>query len=368
LRCSSISTAHRHGQHLAVAHGGRGASNPYAGGGCTAWAWANRPDLPGNLGDARFWGTDAVRAGFPVDNTPEVGAIAVYQPGSYGAYYPWGHVAVVTAVQGSSVQISEASYPYDNIIYRGRWTGVVSVQFIHRKGAPPPQAPQPSVQFVSPAQGQILSGIVTLVANASNASGVEFDAYYATDPTNINSVGWHKLGVASNAGGTTWSMPFDTRSIPNQGNAGWGTVNVVAIPLDGSGNQTAAPDYRLVTIENSTPPPPPPATVIDFTSSSPQPTTVNGTITLSARYPEAGGIEFDAYYATDPNNINTTGWHALGRGTNIGNGTWTLGFDTHAIPTQGNVGWGTVNLVAIVVDGGGHLTATRYYWRVTIVN
>lgn len=117
-----------------MAHGGKGASNPYAGGGCTAWAWANRPDLPGNLGNARYWGVNAARAGFPVDNTPQVGAIAVYQPGSYGAYYPYGHVAVVTAIQGSRIQISEASYPYDNIIYRGRWTGIVGVQFIHQRG------------------------------------------------------------------------------------------------------------------------------------------------------------------------------------------------------------------------------------------
>ncbi len=93
---------------------------------------------------------DAARAGFPVDNTPEVGAIAVYQPGNYGAFAPYGHVAVVTAVLGNRIQISEASYPYDNIIYRGRLTGIVGVQFIHHKGygqpPPSPPPPQPPVQ------------------------------------------------------------------------------------------------------------------------------------------------------------------------------------------------------------------------------
>jgi surface antigen len=255
LRCASINTAHRRGHHLAIAHGGRGGGNPYAGGGCTSWAWANRPDLPAHLGDARFWATNAARAGFPVNNTPEAGAIAVYQPGSYGAFYPWGHVAVVTAVQPGRVQLSEANYPYDTIIYRGRWTGIVGVQFIHHKGwsvAPPQPAPSlPTVQFVSPVQGQILSGVATLTARTTNASGVEFDAYYATDPGNIGTVGWHKLGIASTGQEGQWSMSFDTRAIPDQGNAGWGTVNIAASPLDRSGNQTPARDYRLTTIANA---------------------------------------------------------------------------------------------------------------------
>jgi surface antigen len=251
-RCASINVARRHGQHLAIAHHGRGGGNPYAGGGCTAWAWANRPDLPGNLGNARYWAANAARDGFPVNSTPEVGAIAVYQPGSYGAYYPYGHVAVVTALRPGGVQISEASYPYDNIIYRGRWTGTVGVQFIHRKGsAPPPEAaPAPTVQFASPVQGQVLSGVTTLTAQTTNATGVEFDAYYATDPSNVATVGWHKLGVATAGAEGKWSMAFDTRSIPDQGNLGWGTVNLAASPLDSAGNQTSARDYRLVSISN----------------------------------------------------------------------------------------------------------------------
>ncbi len=152
-RCPSIGTKPGHGLHLPIkTHGGKGAANPYAGGGCTAWAWANRPDLPGNLGNARYWGANAARAGFPVDNTPQVGSIAVYQPGSYGAYYPFGHVAVVTAVQGNRVQISEASYPYDTIIYRGRWTGIVGVQFIHQKGYSPP-TPPPTTPPTTPPGG-----------------------------------------------------------------------------------------------------------------------------------------------------------------------------------------------------------------------
>ncbi len=143
--CASINVKHRRGIRLQKPHGGIGASNPYLGGGCTAWAWANRSDLPGNLGNALTWGRNAARAGFPVDNTPQVGDIAVYQPGSWYAFYPYGHVAVVTAVLGGNrVQISEASYPYDTIIHTGRITGISGVQFIHHKGSPPPPPPSPS--------------------------------------------------------------------------------------------------------------------------------------------------------------------------------------------------------------------------------
>ena len=117
-------------------------SNPYACGGCTSWAWRNRTDLPERLGNGRYWGSSARAAGFPVDGTPEVGAIAVYQPGSYGAAPYYGHVAYVEQVSGDRVYISEASYnPQradcgDNLISR-RWTGISGVEFIHQKGFNP---------------------------------------------------------------------------------------------------------------------------------------------------------------------------------------------------------------------------------------
>jgi surface antigen len=131
--------------------------NPYTGGGCTYWAWQNRQDLPGNLGDARYWAANAARAGFPVDGTPEVDAIAVYQPGSYGAFGD-GHVAVVEQIRGNQIYISEASYNEhlsdhgDNEIDH-RWTGIVGVQFIHHRGygQPAPASPPAAVPVPAPA-------------------------------------------------------------------------------------------------------------------------------------------------------------------------------------------------------------------------
>jgi surface antigen len=267
-RCPSINTSKRHGHRLADANNGKGAGNPYAGGGCTAWAWANRPDLPGNLGNALTWGDRAARAGFPVDNRPEVGAIAVYQPDRYGAFKPFGHVALVTAVQPNRVQISEASYPYDNIIYRGRWTGVVGVQFIHRKGytggatilapspateAEPAPAPAPApmtVGFNAPAVDATVTGTLRISANASNTRGVIFSAYYATDPSDVSTVAWHALGADSN-GADGWSLDWDTRGIPDQSNTGWGTVNLAVIAMDATGAPSEVRAYRRVGIVNT---------------------------------------------------------------------------------------------------------------------
>jgi hypothetical protein len=224
-----------------------------------------------------------------------------------------------------------------------------------------------SVAWSAPAAEQTLTGVSRLSVNASGASGVAIQAYYATDPDNINTVAWREVGRDTNPS-DGFGLDWDTRTLPNQGNAGWGTVNLVAIGLDGNGNMTSTRAYRRVNIDNGVAPPPPAPSVINFTSPSGNPTTVGGTITLSARIPGASGVQFDAYYASNPADINTVAWRGLGRGGAIGDSTWTLGLDTRTIPSQGNAGWGTVNLVAIALDAHGNLTSNRHYWRVDIAN
>jgi surface antigen len=118
-----------------------GRTNPYACGGCSAWAWRNRPDLPRNLGNPRLWAANAGKAGFPTDATPDVGAIAVFQPCSHGAWctHGFGHLAVVEQIRDGQIYVSEASYNGarrdcgDNRIRR-RWTAFDGVEFIHRQG------------------------------------------------------------------------------------------------------------------------------------------------------------------------------------------------------------------------------------------
>lgn len=74
--------------------------NPYEAGNCT-WYVASRIRVPDDLGNANTWAAQAAVEGYTVSGTPIVGAVAQ----STGGYY--GHVAIVTAVSGDQVQVSE---------------------------------------------------------------------------------------------------------------------------------------------------------------------------------------------------------------------------------------------------------------------
>ena len=77
---------------------GETGKNPYPFGKSTYWAWQNRPDLPGNLGEAKDWDNNALAAGFPVSEYPRRGDIAVFEPGVMGADNRAGRVAMVEQV------------------------------------------------------------------------------------------------------------------------------------------------------------------------------------------------------------------------------------------------------------------------------
>src|SRR4051794_11034161 len=77
-------------------------SNPYPVGSSTFWAWQNRPDLPADLGEARNWDEAAGARGWPVDASPRLYDIAVFEPGVQDAGANRGHVAVVRQVLDNS--------------------------------------------------------------------------------------------------------------------------------------------------------------------------------------------------------------------------------------------------------------------------
>lgn len=80
---------------------------PYVSGQCTQWAWYNRQDLPGNLGNARDWARNAENYGYYVDQTPSAGAIFQTSAGWYG------HVGYVEGVNGDgSIVVTEMNYGY----------------------------------------------------------------------------------------------------------------------------------------------------------------------------------------------------------------------------------------------------------------
>ena len=108
------------------------------------------------------------------------------------------------------------------------------------------------MSIVSPAANSTVSGTINLVAQAQCVEGVGFSAYYATSPANIQTVGWHLLGQATAQANGTWTLSYDTRSIPDQGNAGWGTVNICAFATDFNGNAGTMANrvYQRVNIHN----------------------------------------------------------------------------------------------------------------------
>lgn len=77
--------------------------NSYSPGYCTWYVKNKRGNIPNGLGNAATWYSRAAAQGIPVGSTPRVGAVA-WQGGGLG------HVALVTAVNGDKVTISEMNY------------------------------------------------------------------------------------------------------------------------------------------------------------------------------------------------------------------------------------------------------------------
>lgn len=231
------------------------------------------------------------------------GALVYFRPADWNRRL--GHVGIslgdgrMISAFDRVVEMSYASDPTLSHDYAGwtdapeDWPGRLNLSGEPDPGLQQPPAPTgpssaaPTISFTSPAAGTTLSGIVTLTATATNASGVEFDAFYATDPANVNTLGWHKLGAANTSGDGNWSLPYDTHAIPDQGNADWKTVNLMAVVTDSAGAPTNARDYRLVSVSNpaapSTPPPAPAPTTYAETTGGVSHTWTN--------YTNAGGTE-----------------------------------------------------------------------------
>ncbi|MBF0776636.1 CHAP domain-containing protein [Streptococcus azizii] len=80
------------------------ASNTYPVGQCT-WGVKQAAPWVGNYwGNANQWLYSAAAAGFRTGSTPQVGAVAVWTAGAFG------HVAVVTEVNGSQIRVVESNY------------------------------------------------------------------------------------------------------------------------------------------------------------------------------------------------------------------------------------------------------------------
>ena len=155
---------------------------------------------------------------------------------------------------------------------------------------PPPPGPTTfdpgvTVRFTAPAAGQTVGGTISLAATVTGARGVVFDAYYATDPRDASTRGWHPLG-AGRLQDDSWTLDWNTALVPDQGFGAWGTVNLAATALTATGRRTGTRDYRRVSIDNTTgssPPPPPPGTTFAETT--------GGDTQTWSDYSSAGGTQ-----------------------------------------------------------------------------
>lgn len=225
--------------------GGGGSLYPF--GQSTWWVARQRPDLPffpGRSGDALNWAKSAKAHGFPVGSAPKVGAVAVFQPGQYGAGR-FGHVAIVVAVLGNKIRISEAGF-------RGpgrrdeRTIGAKGLRFIYEKGNP---APSLNATLIGPTENQRVQGTVTVSAS-SNAPAIRFAVYSYSNPALPESGQWETIGDdATPADGFT--ATWDTTQTPNQGGDGRATVIVSAIVLGEDGAPTGAESHVTVAVANS---------------------------------------------------------------------------------------------------------------------
>ncbi|MCO4328532.1 CHAP domain-containing protein [Staphylococcus hyicus] len=82
--------------------------NLYMQGQCTYYAFERRKELANPIhnywGNGKQWHINAREQGFHVTSTPKVGAILVSQEG------PYGHVAIVEAIKGNAIVVSEMNW------------------------------------------------------------------------------------------------------------------------------------------------------------------------------------------------------------------------------------------------------------------
>lgn len=97
--------------------------NSYTFGNCTYYV-ASRRSVPPTWGNARAWLYSAQASGWTTGPVPQVGAIAWTSAG------PLGHVALVEAIQGNLVKVSEMNYAGYNVI-SSRWVTAGSFLYIY---------------------------------------------------------------------------------------------------------------------------------------------------------------------------------------------------------------------------------------------
>ena len=109
-----------------------------------------------------------------------------------------------------------------------------------------------SVEFQAPAIDKPVSGVVRVQVFAPHGP-VAFSAYYSKDPAGGIAPDWHEVGGATDLGGGIHAFDWDTRGVPDQGNADSGIVTLAAFVVDGANVPQGVGAYRRVSVRNAAP-------------------------------------------------------------------------------------------------------------------
>lgn len=120
---------------------------------CTSFvAWRlhsrNGFEMPSGYGNAGYWGGNAQAAGYTVNTTPAIGAVAYW---STRALPPAGHVAWVEEINGTSVTIEEYNVPGGSGNYSRRTIAASNpTGYIHFKDLAGPTPPPSNLNSSTP--------------------------------------------------------------------------------------------------------------------------------------------------------------------------------------------------------------------------
>jgi hypothetical protein len=224
------------------------------GGGPRSTAERNRAEAYGTSGiydSARQLMSSAILHHDPIARAPR-GTLVFFAPDQFNN--AWGHVGISL---GDGRMVSALDSVRITNVQRARYWRAGYVGWADAPGTlpgrvPPDTTPPPGsdIAITGPAANQTLSGVQTIYVTSQSATAVSVRAYYATNPRDATTRGWHNLEAAQRAG-DMWTFDWDTTSIPDQGEPTWGTVRLEAIAVDANGRPTANRDARRFEIDNA---------------------------------------------------------------------------------------------------------------------
>jgi chitodextrinase len=243
---------------------------------------------------------------------------SVVASGTSGSFtYQWN----TTTVSNGSYGLSAKVYDNANNILT---TSTITVS-VNNVVVPPPDTTAPVVSMTSPTAGQTVSGIIGVVATATDNVGVTKVEFYrgstliSTDTT------------GSGTGNSSFDVAFDTTTLAN------GTYSLTAKAFDAATLNTTSSAVSI-TVSNTTTPTPP---TVSITSPASGATVSGASINLVATATDDVGVASVTFYKSD----NTL----LGTGVSSGSNTYTFVWNSTSTPN------GSFTFYAKATDAAGSI-------------